>query len=676
MAGAIRLPVNRFADANLRDALLKLESGTNENTARLNGLLTQFKGQAAPPTIPGSIITANIYPLAPANVSTSAAAVGTSSLASPGDHVHFLDTTAAPFANYLLQNGSRPLTSAWDAGNFAITLGSIVGKSGTLAITSASGGAMTFSSSVASGGTGFTFTDTVVRTAGNSFSFVDGAGTSRLTIGDSTANAPCFTFSTAASGLIGHTAVWKVTGTAVRNATGAFNGIEATLVNNGTGIVSGMFISSTQGGPTGTLLQSGGFDIFPKYASTSTFGNNGANPATQRNRLYGGNLTLTFTNSATTGNNINAWGLNISNTGTPDGAADPVVGQASINRWAGILIGTRPANLEDSKTFGIFSKEDIGIASGRSFVFDDSCTFTAATTQTNDFSAHTKGTTYMLKTGNTIAAFVNAAQAFHFDQNGAAGTSRCYGNLLISGTTTSTGLLTGSAGITATTGDITATAGNIVATAGNIQTSAGDLISASDVVVADGSYLKMDGTTGNYGLVKSGTAVAFVAGGSVRGQWLASGIDVSSGNTYTINSNKLTLSETGLTHNPTAAGLFTITLNDRMLITSSVAAPGGDMVDIFRNSSSGTPVIFRVRDAVGGATDYLKVTTSTGVLIGGASTTKVGFWGATPVVRPSAYTPTNVTTDHSYDANATTTDELADVLGTLIADLQSIGILA
>ena len=37
----------------------------------------------------------------------------------------------------------------------------------------------------------------------------------------------------------------------------------------------------------------------------------------------------------------------------------------------------------------------------------------------------------------------------------------------------------------------------------------------------------------------------------------------------------------------------------------------------------------------------------------------------------SAYTPTNVTTDRSYDANATTIDELADIVGTLIADLQA-----
>lgn len=40
----------------------------------------------------------------------------------------------------------------------------------------------------------------------------------------------------------------------------------------------------------------------------------------------------------------------------------------------------------------------------------------------------------------------------------------------------------------------------------------------------------------------------------------------------------------------------------------------------------------------------------------------------------SAYTITNVTTDRSYDANATTLDEIADTLGTLIADLQARGI--
>lgn len=40
------------------------------------------------------------------------------------------------------------------------------------------------------------------------------------------------------------------------------------------------------------------------------------------------------------------------------------------------------------------------------------------------------------------------------------------------------------------------------------------------------------------------------------------------------------------------------------------------------------------------------------------------------------YAASNVTTDRTYDANATTLDEIADVLGTLIADLRAKGIVA
>lgn len=55
--------------------------------------------------------------------------------------------------------------------------------------------------------------------------------------------------------------------------------------------------------------------------------------------------------------------------------------------------------------------------------------------------------------------------------------------------------------------------------------------------------------------------------------------------------------------------------------------------------------------------------------------TNIGFFGTTPVAQAAAYTPTNVTPDRSYDANATSVAELADVLGTLIADLQAYGLL-
>jgi len=67
--------------------------------------------------------------------------------------------------------------------------------------------------------------------------------------------------------------------------------------------------------------------------------------------------------------------------------------------------------------------------------------------------------------------------------------------------------------------------------------------------------------------------------------------------------------------------------------------------------------------------------TTNGTQIGTANTQKIGFFGTTPVVQPSAYSITNAGTDRAYDADATTIDEIADTLGTLVADLQSLGIL-
>lgn len=59
----------------------------------------------------------------------------------------------------------------------------------------------------------------------------------------------------------------------------------------------------------------------------------------------------------------------------------------------------------------------------------------------------------------------------------------------------------------------------------------------------------------------------------------------------------------------------------------------------------------------------------------GRSGGNVGFYGVAAVARSSAYAVTNVTPDRAYDANATDTNELADVLGTVIADLQALGLL-
>jgi hypothetical protein len=54
---------------------------------------------------------------------------------------------------------------------------------------------------------------------------------------------------------------------------------------------------------------------------------------------------------------------------------------------------------------------------------------------------------------------------------------------------------------------------------------------------------------------------------------------------------------------------------------------------------------------------------------------QVGFYGVAPVARSAAYSPTNVTTDRSFNADSLTVNELADVVGTLINDLKLTGII-
>jgi len=54
----------------------------------------------------------------------------------------------------------------------------------------------------------------------------------------------------------------------------------------------------------------------------------------------------------------------------------------------------------------------------------------------------------------------------------------------------------------------------------------------------------------------------------------------------------------------------------------------------------------------------------------------IGFFGATPVARQTGYTTfANLTTDRTLDANSTSLDELADVVGTLIEDLKALGLI-
>jgi hypothetical protein len=71
------------------------------------------------------------------------------------------------------------------------------------------------------------------------------------------------------------------------------------------------------------------------------------------------------------------------------------------------------------------------------------------------------------------------------------------------------------------------------------------------------------------------------------------------------------------------------------------------------------------------------VDTASGTLWGpkGAVTWPVSAMGTFLPAASATYTPTNVSTDRSFDADSTTLAELADVVGTIIADLQASGLI-
>jgi hypothetical protein len=68
-------------------------------------------------------------------------------------------------------------------------------------------------------------------------------------------------------------------------------------------------------------------------------------------------------------------------------------------------------------------------------------------------------------------------------------------------------------------------------------------------------------------------------------------------------------------------------------------------------------------------------TASMGLKIGTSASQLLGFWNATPVAQSTGWTMSNVTTDKVLNANSTTLDEVADVLGTLVDQLKTYGIL-
>lgn len=123
---------------------------------------------------------------------------------------------------------------------------------------------------------------------------------------------------------------------------------------------------------------------------------------------------------------------------------------------------------------------------------------------------------------------------------------------------------------------------------------------------------------------------------------------------------KAPVAASGATSSIEFAGLFDgdvqITEDNRLIFEGSTTVKG----DTYQTYDSARG---ELRTFVGG--NELVTITSTGL----------GFFATAPTAQAAAYTPTNVTPDRSYDADTVAIAELADVVGTLIADLQLYGLL-
>lgn len=124
------------------------------------------------------------------------------------------------------------------------------------------------------------------------------------------------------------------------------------------------------------------------------------------------------------------------------------------------------------------------------------------------------------------------------------------------------------------------------------------------------------------------------------------------------------------------AQTLTIGESSRPATDTNVAGASGTLRSgLGTGAGTPAPLIFSAPVAVASGTTAQ--TYAEGIRVQGVGTAiGLGFFGHAAAVQASAYTPTNVSTDRSYDANATSIDELADVLGTLIADLKGYGLLA
>lgn len=160
--------------------------------------------------------------------------------------------------------------------------------------------------------------------------------------------------------------------------------------------------------------------------------------------------------------------------------------------------------------------------------------------------------------------------------------------------------------------------------------------------------------------VVSGNSITGMSNHGIRVDSTATDCVVSSNNLKTITSNGIYMNSAVRTHvvgnkiNATNIGIsIAAGVNCHVADNYTVASTTASISE--NGSSSATTVVHNRFDST--------------VTVNGTGSVRI------QANKSSAYTPTNVSTDRSYDANSTTLDEVADVLGTLIADLKTNGII-
>lgn len=104
---------------------------------------------------------------------------------------------------------------------------------------------------------------------------------------------------------------------------------------------------------------------------------------------------------------------------------------------------------------------------------------------------------------------------------------------------------------------------------------------------------------------------------------------------------------------------------------------GNYLGNLVRNAGTLTTQYGLYVEALTAGTNNIAIYTNAGdIRLMASGSDKIGFHGATPIARSTGWAASNVIPDKVFDANATTLDELADVVGTLITWLISRGDLA